>query len=88
MTRLKLAELTSGVGALVLGLGLGALLVAWVGRAAGMITLAGLAVHAFGMWDKHRIERRTGDETGRLIVAALYWVCWLMLGGVFLYLTV
>jgi hypothetical protein len=39
------------------------------------------------MWDKHRIERRTEADTGRL-VAALYWVCWVMLGGVFLYLIV
>ena len=34
MTRLKLAELTSVVGVLVLGLGLGALLSRWVGSAA------------------------------------------------------
>lgn len=54
MTRMKLAELTSGVGALVLGVGLGALFTAWVAPAAGFITLAGVAVHAFGMWDKHR----------------------------------
>ena len=33
MTRLQLAELTSGVGALVLGVGLGALFVRWVGPA-------------------------------------------------------
>ena len=30
MTRMKLVELTSGVGALVLGVGLGALLVRWL----------------------------------------------------------
>ena len=87
MTRLKLAELTSGVGGLVLGVGLGALFVTWVGPAAGFITLAGLAAHAFGMWDKHRIERRTEADNGRLVLA-LYWVCWLMLGGVLLYLMV
>ena len=87
MTRLKLAELTSGVGALVLGIGLGALFAKWIGPAVGVITLAGLAVHAFGMWDKHRIERRTEAHTDRF-VAALYWVCWLLLGGVFLYLAV
>ena len=85
MTRLKLAEFTSGVGALVLGIGLGALFATWVGPAAGFVTLAGLTVHAFGMWDKHRLERRTEADIGRL-VGALYWVCWVMLGGVFLYL--
>jgi hypothetical protein len=59
MTRLKLAELTSGVGALVLGVGLGALCAAWVGPAAGFVTVAGVLVHAFGMWDRHRLESDT-----------------------------
>jgi uncharacterized membrane protein YebE (DUF533 family) len=87
MTRVKLAELTSGVGALVLGIGLGALFATWIGPAAGFVTLAGLAVHAFGMWDKHRIEKRTEADADRLVLT-LYWVCWLMLGGVLLYLVV
>lgn len=87
MTRMKLAELTSGVGAVVLGVGLGALFATWVGPAAGFITLAGVAVHAFGMWDKHRLETRTESNNGRLVLA-LYWVCWLMLGGVLVYLIV
>ena len=87
MTRVKLAELTSGVGALVLGIGLGALFATWIGPAAGFVTLAGLAVHAFGMWDKHRIEKRTEADADRLVLT-LYWVCWLMLGGVVLYLVV
>ena len=87
MTRVKLAELTSGVGALVLGIGLGALSATWIGSAAGFVTLAGIAVHAFGMWDKHRIEKRTEADADRLVLT-LYWVCWLMLGGVLLYLVV
>jgi hypothetical protein len=45
MTRLKLAELRSGVGALVLGVGLRALFVRWIGPAAGVVTLAGVLVH-------------------------------------------
>ena len=84
MTRVKLAELTSGVGALVLGTGLGALFATWIGPAAGFVTLAGLAVHAFGMWDKHQTEKRTEVDAGRL-VRAVYSVCWLMLGGVLVY---
>ena len=87
MTRVKLAELTSGVGALVLGIGLGALFATWIGPTAGFVTLAGLAVHAFGMWDKHRIEKRTEADADRLVLT-LYWVCWLMLGGVVVYLVV
>jgi hypothetical protein len=48
MTRLKLAELTSGIGALVLGVGLGALFSRWFARAAGFIAperSAGRAAH-------------------------------------------
>ena len=87
MTRLKLAELTSGVGALVLGIGLGALFSTWIAPAAGFVTLAGLLTHAFGMWDKHRLEARTPGASGPL-VTALYWVCWLMLVGVLVFLIV
>jgi hypothetical protein len=81
MNRLKLAELTSGVGALVLGVGLGALLPGWFGAAAGLITVTGLSLHAFGMWDKHRLET-VGQAENPLWVVALYWVCWLLLGVV------
>ena len=81
MRRLKLAELTSGVGALVLGVGLGALFPRWFGPAAGMIAVVGLSLHAFGMWDKHRLEAR-GQAENPLWVVALYWVCWLLLAAV------
>jgi len=81
MTRLKLAELTSGVGALVIGVGLGALFPRWFGPAAGVITVVGVSLHAFGMWDKHRLEAMGETENPRWIVA-LYWVCWLLLAGV------
>ena len=67
--------------------GFGALFATWIGPAAGFVTLAGLAVHAFGMWDKHRVEKRTEADADRLVLT-LYWVCWLMLGGVLLYLVV
>jgi hypothetical protein len=81
MNRLKLAELTSGVGALVLGVGLGALFPQWFGRMAGVITVVGVSLHAFGMWDKHRVEARDEAENP-LWVVVLYWVCWLLLAGV------
>ena len=87
MTRLKLAELTSGVGASVLGVGLCALFAAWIAPAAGPVALAGVLAHAFGMWDKHRLEAQRQTTDGSL-VAALYWVCWLLLAGVFVYLVV
>ena len=80
MTRLKLAELTSVVGVLVLGLGLGALLSRWVGPAAGPVTIVGMAIHAVGMWDKHRLEAKGGAKSPAWVVA-LYVACWLLLAA-------
>ena len=84
MNRLKLAELTSGVGALVLGVDLGALFPHWFGPTAELITFAGLSLHAFGMWDKHRLEA-VGQAENPWVVA-LYWVCWLLLAVVLMLL--
>jgi hypothetical protein len=81
VNRLRFAELTSAVGALVVGVGLGALFPRWFGPAAGLIAIAGLSLHAFGMWDKHRLEAVAGAENP-LWVVALYWVCWLLLAAV------
>jgi hypothetical protein len=81
MTRLKLAELTAGVGALILGIGLGALFPNWFGSIAGLTTIAGGGMHAFGMWDKHRLESATHAENAPW-VTALYWLCWILLAAV------
>ena len=81
MTRLKLAELTSGIGALVLGVGLGALFADWFASGAGLIVVAGASAHAFGMWDKHRLEAQSHANNPTWVVA-LYWVCWLLLAVV------
>jgi len=81
MTRLKLAALTSGIGALVLGVGLGALFSPWFASAAGFIVVAGVAAHGFGMWDKHRLEAQAHVESAPWVVA-LYWVCWLLRAAV------
>ena len=81
MTRLRLAELTSGVGALVLGVGLGALFPALLGHSAGLVTVVGLCLHAFGMWDKHRLEGGLEGPTPRWVLS-LYWLCWMLLAAV------
>lgn len=81
MNRLKVAELTSGVGALVLGVGVGALFPNWFGPTAGIITSVGVLLHAFGMWDKHRLEAVDQGENPTWITVS-YWVCWLVLAGV------
>jgi hypothetical protein len=84
MTRLKLAELKSGIGALVLGTGLGALFPHWFAPAAGLIALAGVVAHGFGMWDKHRLEAQAHVENEPWVIA-LYWACWLLLAGVVMF---
>jgi hypothetical protein len=80
MNRMKLAELTSGIGALVLGIGIGSLFAEWFGGVAGLITIVGLMLHAFGMWDKHRFERSL-VTTNPAWVVALYWICWALLAA-------
>ena len=87
MNRLKLAELTSGIGALVLGAGLAVLMPRLFEGFGAAITAIGLSLHAFGMWDKHRLEAREGHVDPSWVLA-LYWVCWLLLGGVVVLLLV
>jgi hypothetical protein len=87
MTRVKLAELTSGIGALVLGVGLGALFADWFASSATAIVLVGGAAHAFGMWDKHQLERQSHIEVSRW-VAGMYWTCWLLLAALVVLLIV
>ena len=83
--RLKRAELTSGVGALVLGTGLGALFARFLGPAALAVLVAGLLLHAWGMYDKHRLERGS-DAASVRYAAALYWLCWGLLALLVAYL--
>lgn len=82
--RLKLAELSSALGAGVLGLGAG-VLIANPLRGLGLpLLVVGLALHAWGMTDKHRIE--ASDQTARIWWStALYWICWLGLAAVAAY---
>jgi len=54
--RVKRAELASGIGAGALGIGLGTLFASYLRNVGAMLVFAGVAVHAIGMWDKHRTE--------------------------------
>jgi len=73
--RLRVAELTSSLGAGVLGLGIGVLAASSLGGLGWPILAAGLLLHAWGMTDKHRIETTQGAP--RVWWSTLlYWICW------------
>ncbi len=78
--RLRFAELTSATGALVLGIGLGALLPASVSALAIPVLALGAVMHAWGMYDKHRIEQ-AADAPEPLWHRLTYWLCWLLLAA-------
>jgi hypothetical protein len=82
--RYKRAELAGGVGAGALGMGLGVVLAPYLRRAGLLLISVGAALHAIGMWDKHRLEQSVGGQP-LWWEAALYWLCWAMLGGIVLY---
>lgn len=86
-SRAKRAELLSGIGAMVLGIGLGVLLSSFLKPYALPVLFIGLAMHALGMFMEHKFERAS---TGiRLWWAEiLYWVCWIALLGVIAYVAV
>jgi hypothetical protein len=83
--RLRFAELTSGIGALVLGIGLGALLAGWLSGAGFWILLVGALTHVWGMYDKNQLERQGGTIDVWWHNWA-YWLCWMLLsvGGIIL----
>ena len=54
--RVKGAELLSGVGAVVLGAGLGLLFSNLLKPFTVPLLIVGLLTHAWGMFDKHRLE--------------------------------
>lgn len=84
--RLKRAEITSTVGAGVLGGGFALLLAELLRRVAVPLLLLGLVMHAWGMYDKDRLD---AGVTGPRIwwAEALYWGCWIALLALAAYVT-
>ena len=70
---LKSAELLSGVGAIVLGVGLGLLAPLLLQRHALPLLGAGLLLHGAGMTLKYRLE--TGSREPQWWERALFWAC-------------
>lgn len=81
---MKRAELTAVIGASVLGGGVALFLDGALKPYALPILLLGFLVHGWGMYDKHRLESRSGSA--RLWWAEwLYWGCLVALLGLGLY---
>jgi flagellar biosynthesis protein FlhB len=86
-SRVKRAELLSGVGAVVLGIGLGVLLSSFLKPYALPVLITGLVMHALGMFMMHKFENES--TTVRLWWAEiLYWLCWIILLGIIIYVAV
>ena len=77
--RWRIADLTSGMGALVLGVGIGAFFASAFARTSGWILVTGVVAHVWGMVDKRRMERGVGTQPRW--ATALYWACWIALAG-------
>jgi hypothetical protein len=75
--QIKIAELTSSSGALVLGLGLGVLLERWLAGWGVLLLFAGMVVHSWGMFHKRRLE--TSNDVLPRWSTVTYWMCWLLL---------
>lgn len=71
--RQKLAQLTSSIGAGVLGVGLGALVASPLRGLEVVVIAVGLVLHLWGMIDNHRAERGTLQPAW---ATATYWLCW------------
>ena len=84
-SRLKSAELLSMAGAAVLGAGIALFLQRWLSPFAALIVVSGLVTHAWGMFQKHRIEAGQQVQTTAWEVW-LYRLCWLALAGLAAYL--
>lgn len=73
--KLKQVDLLGAVGALVLGMGIGALAAPALGWLALPLFLIGCLSHGWGMIQKHRIEQLEASASAAW-EQALYWGCW------------
>ena len=72
--RQKLAQLTSSIGAGVIGIGIGALVASPLRGLELVVIAVGLVLHLWGMVDNHRAERGTPQPAW---ATATYWLCWI-----------
>ena len=77
-TREKLGQLTSSVGAGILGIGIGAMIARPLDGLEPIIIGAGLVLHLWGMIDNHRADARRPQPWWS---SAAYWICWIGLAA-------
>ena len=74
--QIKRANLTSTVGAGVLGAGIGLLFNQYLAAYAIAILVLGLFTHSWGMYHSHRLQ---AAEPNPRWTEWLYWACWISL---------
>jgi hypothetical protein len=87
LARMKRAQTTSAVGAGLLGAGIALQLPAYLKVYALAVGVLGLLMHAWGMFDNHRLQAVQG-EARVWWAELLYWVCWLSLAMLLVYVVV
>jgi hypothetical protein len=86
--KIELAQSASGIGAFVLGIGVGLLLLSTIVAAKYLLVAVGIALHGWGMMSLSRIKNEDGtpmfytNHTLRLLM----WVCALALIALTVYL--
>src|ERR1051325_6334296 len=70
------ADVTSGIGAGVLGVGLGVLIGDELRPIAAILLLIGALLHGWAVWRKHHLQRTHPTDLPHWSVV-LYWICWL-----------
>ena len=78
--RIKLAELMSSLGAGILGIGIGIFIASYANGLGLPVLVIGFVLHAWGMTEKHRMEKNTAAPA-IWWSTALYWICWVGLLG-------
>lgn len=82
----KVAELTSALGAGVLGVGIGLFFAKPLASYALGFVVVGLFTHGWGMYERHRFDLSGAPSTPEW-TKWIYWICWLMMIGLAVYIT-
>lgn len=83
--RLKKLDLLGGLGAGMLGAGIGLVFAPWLQPYAIPILVVGILSHGWAMGAKKRMEGGA-NITGPSWVRAAEWICWAMIAGLTIYI--